>query len=61
MEVAEDVGTSNSSCHAILSNVLEMKYVAAIFVPKLLIFYQKQRRINIAHELLNDINNDHYI
>ena len=54
-EVAE---ISIGSCHAIFSNVLGMKRVAAKFVPKLLNFEQKQRRISIAQELLNDVNDD---
>ena len=37
-EVADDVGISIGSCHAIFSNVLGMKRVAAKFVPKLLNF-----------------------
>ena len=57
-EVAEDVGISIGSCHLIFSNVLGMKRVAAKFVPKLLNFEQKQCRISIAQELLNDVNND---
>ncbi|XP_046975163.1 protein GVQW3-like [Vanessa cardui] len=57
-EVAEDVGISIGSCHTIFSEVLGMKRVAAKFVPKLLNFKQKQRRISIAQELLNDVNND---
>ena len=35
-----------------------MKRVAAKFVPKLLNFDQKQRRVDIAQELLNEVNND---
>lgn len=57
-EVAEDVGISTGSCHAIFSDVLGMKRVATKFVPKSLNFEQKQRRISIAQELLNDVNDD---
>ena len=57
-EVAEDVGISIGSCHAIFSNNLGMRRVAAKFVPKLLNFDQKNRRMNIAQELLNDVNDD---
>ncbi|XP_046959645.1 protein GVQW3-like [Vanessa cardui] len=57
-EVAEDVGISIGSCHTIFSHILGMKRVAAKFVPKLLNFEQKQRRISIVQELLNDVNND---
>ena len=35
-----------------------MKRVAAKFVPKLLNFEQKQRRIKIAQESLNEVNDD---
>ena len=35
-----------------------MKRVAAKFVPKLLNFEQKQRRMKIAQESLNAVNDD---
>ena len=57
-EVADDVGISIVSCHEIFSNVLGMKRVAAKFVPKLLNFEQKQRRMEVAQESLNDVNDD---
>lgn len=57
-EVAEDVGISIGSCHKIFSDVLGMKRVAAKFVPKLLHFDQKQLRMEIAQESLNEVNND---
>ena len=50
-EVA-DVGISIGSCHEIYSNVSGMKRVAAKFVPKLLNFEQKQRRMEVAQESL---------
>jgi len=56
-EVADDVGISFDSCQTIFSDVLGMKRVAAKFVPKLLNFDQKQRRVDIAQEL-NEVNND---
>ena len=37
-KVAEDVGISIGSCHAIFSDILGLKRVAAKFVPKLLNF-----------------------
>ena len=49
-EVAEDVGISVGSCHGILSDVLGMRRVSAKFVPKLLNFDQKNRRMTIAQE-----------
>ena len=57
-EVAEDVGISVGSCHAIFSDILGLKRVAAKFVPKLLNSYQKTRRMTIAQEMLNDVNYD---
>lgn len=57
-EVADDVGISFGSCQAIFSNILGMRRVAAKFVPKLLNFDQKQSRMNIAQELLNEVNDD---
>ena len=57
-EVADDIGLSIGSCHEIFSNVLGMKRVAAKFVPKLLNFEQKQRRIEVAQESLNEVNDD---
>ena len=57
-EVADDVGISIGSCHESFSNVLGMKRVAAKFVPKLLNFEKKQRRMEVAQESLNEVNND---
>ena len=57
-EVADEVGISFGSCQAIFTDVLGMKRVAAKFVPKLLNFDQKQHRMNIAQELLNEVNDD---
>ena len=57
-EVAEDVGISVGSCHTIFSDILGLKRVAAKFVPKLLNFDQKTRRMTIAQEMLNNVNGD---
>ena len=57
-EVAEDVGISVGSCHDIFSDVLGMRRVSAKFVPKLLNFDQKNRRMTIAQEILNGVNED---
>ena len=46
-KVADDVGISIGSCHEIFSDFLGMKRVTAKFVPKLLIFEQKQRQMEI--------------
>ena len=40
------------------SNILGMKRVAAKFVPKLLNFEQKQRRMELAQDSLNEVNDD---
>uniref|UniRef100_T1I3G2 Uncharacterized protein n=1 Tax=Rhodnius prolixus TaxID=13249 RepID=T1I3G2_RHOPR len=55
-EVADDVAISIGSCHEIFSDVLGMKRVAAKFVPKLLNFEQKQRRMEVAQESLNEVD-----
>ena len=57
-EVAEDVGISVGSCHAIFSDILGLKREEAKFVPKLQNFDQKTRRMTIAQEMLNDVNDD---
>ena len=57
-EVAEDVGISVGSCHEIFSDNLGMRRVSAKVVPKLFNFDQKNRRMSIAQELLNDVNDD---
>ena len=49
---------SFGSCQAIFTNVLGMKRAAAKIVPKLLNFEQKQRRMDIALELLTTFNDD---
>ena len=50
--ITDDVGISIGSCHEIFSNVLGMKRAAAKFVPKLLNFEEKQRRMEVAQESL---------
>ena len=57
-EIANDVSISIGSYHEIFSNVLGMKRVAAKFVPKLLNFEQKQRRMEVAQKSLNKVNED---
>ena len=52
-EVAEDGGISVGSCHPIFSDILGLKRVAAKFVPKLLNFEQKTRRMTIAQETID--------
>ena len=57
-EVADDVGISIGSSHEISSNMLGMKRVAAKFVPKLSNFEQKERRMEVAQEQLNEVNDE---
>ena len=57
-EVADDVGISFGSCQAIFTNVLVMKCAAAKIIPKLLNFEQKQRRMEVAQEMLLTFNDD---
>ena len=56
-KVADDVGISLGPCQAIFTDVLGMKRAAARIVPKLLSFEQKQRRMDIAQEMLATFNN----
>ena len=57
-EVADDVGILFGSCQAIFMDVLGMKCAAAKIVSKLLNFEQKQRRMDIAQEMLTTFNDD---
>ena len=57
-EVADDVGISFGSCQATFTDVLDMKRAPANIVPKLLNFEQKQRRVDIAQEMLTMFNDD---
>ena len=57
-EVSEGVGICKSSCHAILTEKLNMHRVAAKFVPRLLTEEQKQNRVTASQELLDRSNTD---
>ncbi|CAB3259756.1 unnamed protein product [Arctia plantaginis] len=57
-KVADDGGISVGSCHKFFSDVLGMKRLASKFVLKLLNFEQKQLRMEVAQESLNEVNND---
>ena len=57
-DIADDVGILFGSCQAIFMDVLSMKGAAAKIVPKLLNFEQKQRRMDIAQEMLTTFNDD---
>ncbi|UYV74987.1 CCNK, partial [Cordylochernes scorpioides] len=60
-EVAEDLNISIGSCHSIFINELDMRRVAAKFVPKLLNCDQKQHRMNIANEMLDSVRDDPHL
>ncbi|KAJ4426506.1 hypothetical protein ANN_27320, partial [Periplaneta americana] len=57
-EIAEEVGVSKDSAHAILRDDLNMNRVAAKFVPKLLSPEQKDLRCDVAQDLLDTANTD---
>ncbi|KAJ4435632.1 hypothetical protein ANN_18248, partial [Periplaneta americana] len=57
-EIAEEVGVSKDSAHAILRNDLNMNRVAAKFVPKLLSPEQKDLHRDVAQDLLDTANTD---
>ena len=57
-EVAEDVGIRLAHAMYFFLDILGLKRVAAKFVPKLLNFDQKTRRMTIAQKMLNDVNDD---
>ncbi|GFT83337.1 HTH_48 domain-containing protein [Nephila pilipes] len=57
-EIAEEVGVSKDSAHAILREDLNMNRMAAKFVPKLLSPEQKDLRFDVAQDLLDTANTD---
>lgn len=57
-ELADDVGISIGSVDAILSDVLGLKRLSAKLIPKSLDFLQKQHRIDVAKEMLEQVEND---
>ncbi|KAJ4427867.1 hypothetical protein ANN_23871 [Periplaneta americana] len=57
-EIAEEVGVSKDSAHAILCDDLNMNRVAAKFVPKLLSPEQKDLRRDVAQDPLDTANTD---
>ena len=52
-EVAYEVGICKSSCHVILTDKLQMRRVAAKFLPHLLTGAQKQNRVTVSQELFD--------
>jgi histone-lysine N-methyltransferase SETMAR len=57
-EIANDIVISDGSAHAILTDDLGMRRVAAKFVPKLLSCEQKEFRLDIAQDMLDCVNGD---
>jgi hypothetical protein len=57
-EIAEECNISVGSCHAILTEKLEMHRVAAKFVPRLLTEDQRECHVVICQELLDRANED---
>ena len=57
-EVANDVDISFGLCQSIFTDVLDVKRAAEKIVPKLRNFEQKQRRMDIAQEILITFNDD---
>jgi hypothetical protein len=57
-EIAYDTGISDGSAHAILTDDLGMRRVAAKFVPKLLSCEQKELRLDVAQDMLECANGD---
>ncbi|KAL4098969.1 hypothetical protein QTP88_023475 [Uroleucon formosanum] len=52
-ELADEAGISIGSCHEILTENLQMRRVAAKFVPRLLTLEQKENRLTICQDLKN--------
>jgi hypothetical protein len=57
-EVAEEVDISKTVCHEILTENLGMHQIAAKSVPRLLTDDQKQKRVDVSQELLDQANDD---
>lgn len=57
-EIAEEVVISKDSAHEILRADLNMRRVAAKFVPKLLSAEQKELRVEVAQDLLDTTSTD---
>ena len=57
-EICDMVGISFGVCQAILTDNLNMRRIAAKFVPRLLTSHQKQRRVEVCQELQETSNSD---
>ena len=59
-EIAVLLGISYGSAEHILTDVLGLKRVASRLVPKKLNFIQKQRRVDVAKEMISNADSDPY-
>ena len=57
-EVAEEMGISVGSCHAILTRKLQMYHVSAKFVPCLLTDGQKENQVSISQDIMANADAD---
>lgn len=57
-DIVDDVGILIGLFYAICTDILSIKRVEVKFVPKLLNFEQKQRRVEFVRKSLNEVNND---
>ena len=57
-EISEITGLSWSSCQRMLTEDLNMKSVAAKFVPRLLTEDKKKNRLNVCYDLREQVGND---
>ena len=57
-EIAKEMGISHGSVHTILTQNLNMRRVAARWVPHALTLEQKQSRVDIAQKLLSRYQNE---
>jgi len=56
-KIARDIGIPKTTVHRILTDFLRMVRVSARLVLKHLNFLQKQRRIDVANEMLSEARN----
>ena len=57
-EVAEEVGISVGSCHAILTKKLQIYRISAKFIPPLLSDGKKENQISISQDMLANVDAD---
>jgi hypothetical protein len=57
-EIADRLGLSSGTCQRILTEDLNMRRISAKLVPRLLTEEEKQRRVLVCQELLDEVRND---